>query len=386
MRPIRRWRYRNVAQLNPIQVSGGEHLQQALQSGKRVLLAANHPSHADPFAVYAACERLGTPCHIMAAWHVFAKSSRMMQRWLQWHGCFSIDREAADLTAFREAVEILKSRREPLLIFPEGDIYHCNDRLTPFREGAFAIALAAAKRAAQDIVVVPTALRYTCASDPTEAIAEVLSQIETRLLWRPQTEHSMVDRIRNIGRAVLGLKEQEFYGYSLRGPLPERIVRLAEFILDRLETQHGLTRDETIPKRVKKIRQKILSDLQSSQVEKATARSLKLQLDEVFLALQLFSYPGDYLDREPVTIERIAETVDKFEEDVLQVKTATLRCRRNASVCFGLPVPVMPTRAKDAPSNLTREVESRVRTMLFDHSATSELPLPSPGTSSGLSA
>jgi len=40
-------------------------------------------------------------------------------------------------------------------------------------------------------------------------------------------------------------------------------------------------------------------------------------MDDLFFVIQLYSYPGDYVAERPV-IERIAETLDKFEEDVLQ--------------------------------------------------------------------
>ena len=43
--------------------------------------------------------------------------------------------------AFRQAVEILQSRPNPLVIFPEGEVYHLNQRITPFREGPAAMAL-----------------------------------------------------------------------------------------------------------------------------------------------------------------------------------------------------------------------------------------------------
>ena len=39
-----------------------------------------------------------------------------------------------------------------LVIFPEGEIYHCNERVTPFREGAAAIAVAAYITTAQQQV------------------------------------------------------------------------------------------------------------------------------------------------------------------------------------------------------------------------------------------
>src|SRR4029078_7018201 len=103
----------------------------------------------------------------LTAWQVFAMSKWHEQKMLQWHGCFSINREAADLSAYKTAVEILKTKREPLTIFPEGDIYHNNDRVTPFRDGAAAIAMSAAKKSRPPIVCNRSALQCVFLVDPT---------------------------------------------------------------------------------------------------------------------------------------------------------------------------------------------------------------------------
>ena len=52
-------------------------------------------------------------------------------------GAFPIDREGADLRAFKAGVEILARGRQPLVIFPEGEVYHVYDRLTPLRLRCF---------------------------------------------------------------------------------------------------------------------------------------------------------------------------------------------------------------------------------------------------------
>jgi 1-acyl-sn-glycerol-3-phosphate acyltransferase len=329
------------------------------------MIAPNHPSHADPFAIYEACEQANTLCHIMAAWHVFARKSAIMRRCLQWHGCFSIDRESNDLTAFRDAVAVLRMRPEPLVIFPEGDIYHCNDRVTPFREGAAAIAIAAARRSERTAVVIPTAIRYRYEDDPTQHIKQKLSLLEQRILWRPRPGLPVVERIRAIGEAVLGLKELEFYGHSLHGPLPERIQRLTNFILSKLEAAHQLAPLESVPRRVKLLRQTVLTKLHDQRATSESRTELRRDLDEAFVVLQLFSYPGDYLDNGTPTIERVAETIDKLEEDILQAKTASIYCRRNATIEFGKALEVPTAKSRDATSRLTEAIESSVRELIM---------------------
>jgi len=87
-------------------------------------------------------------------------------------------------------------------------------------------------------------------------------------------------------------------------------------------------------------------------------------LDDVFLVVQLFSYPGDYVKEHP-TIERMAETLDKFEEDVLGVYTASIRGNRKATVAFGEPIPVTRDRKrKGAAHDLTGAMEEAVQSLL----------------------
>jgi len=80
--------------------------------------------------------------------------------------------------------------------------------------------------------------------------------------------------------------------------------------------------------------------------------------------VQAFSYPGNYV-AERSSIERVAETLDKFEEDVLRIPSATIRGARKATVTFGEPIPVQSDRTKKAAAaTLTQLLEDRVQTLL----------------------
>ena len=100
------------------------------------MFAVNHPAHGDPFVVFEAMARLRAPCCYLAAWHVFTGWMGLKGFAFQRLGAFSIDREGTDLRAFRTAADVLAQGDRSLVIFPEGDVYHLNDRITPLREGA----------------------------------------------------------------------------------------------------------------------------------------------------------------------------------------------------------------------------------------------------------
>ena len=94
-----------------------------------------------------------------------------------------------------------------------------------------------------------------------------------------------------------------------------------------------------IPARIKAlrhlIRRELLTDPRSLTAERTG--SLYDDLDRWFAAQQLYSYPGQYLRQHP-TLDRIAETLFKLEEDVLG--RGTYPAPRRAEILFGKPVDV----------------------------------------------
>lgn len=368
-----RW-YRRRLQLNTqrlleIEIRDIEHLRGAVDRGAGVLITPNHPGHADAFAMFEAADQLGRPCYFMTAWQVFAVQGPIA-RWLyQRYGCFSIEREGTDLRAFKRAVQILSKESHPLVIFPEGDVYHCNDRVTPFRDGTAAVALAAAKHASRPIVAVPCALKYQYIQDPTPQLESVMSELERSIHWRPRTDQPLAERIYSFAAAAVALKELEYIGSTQPGPLPQRVRGLIEHVLGGMERSHGLTlRDQTVPERVKDVRRACLEKLESANGDPAATGGLDQQLADLFFVVQLFSYPGDYVAERPTT-ERLAETIDKFEEDVLGYRTARIRGARRAIVQFGEAIDVgefaeSAPQPRKAAAPLTEALERHVQRLL----------------------
>lgn len=87
-------------------------------------------------------------------------------------------------------------------------------------------------------------------------------------------------------------------------------------------------------------------------------------MEDLFFIIQLCSYPGDYVAVKP-SIERIAETLDKFEEDVLRTVYPETRGERHVTVLFGDPIEVPTEReGRDAVAVWTSRLESEVQTLL----------------------
>jgi len=368
MRPFGVRKRKSNQQLMNIHVKHAEIIRDAISAGNGVMIVSNHPTHADAFSMNEAAVLAGTCFHYLATWHVFDAVGKIGQWLLQRHGVFSIDREGTDRIAFKQAVNLLQEDKHPLVIFPEGEVYHCNDRVTPFREGASAIAFTAAKRAKRPIVCIPCGMKYRYLEDPTPELLSVMDQIEQSIHWRPRRHQSLPQRILECAGALMGLKELEFLGEVRSGSLPERTDFLAKEILTRLESRHeAKTGVGTIPERVKELRRRTLELMQESDTPTdEQQQQWNDDLDDLFLAVQLFSYPGDYVSENP-TIERLAETMDKLEEDVLGVYSATVRSAREATVTFGEPIAIdAGKRSREAISDLTRTMEEKVQQLVND--------------------
>ena len=207
-RAARSLRHKALAQqqITSVQIEQIEHLQGALNAQLGVMLTPNHSFHWDSYCLFQAADQLKTPFYVMTAWQVFSQSKWFERESMQRCGCFSVDRENTDIQSMKTAMDILQRRKEPLVVFPEGDIYHSNDRLTTLREGAAAIALMAARKSERPIAVVPVAIKRWYLEDPTESLTQTAEKIERRLFWKPHSHLPLVDRILNIANGLLSFK------------------------------------------------------------------------------------------------------------------------------------------------------------------------------------
>ena len=146
-RGFRRRMLRKEHKVERIDVEGIEHLHPLLDRGDGVLLAPT--TRIAPMGWSCSTWPIGSAGRC-ARWPCTSSSRgtpacgggcfRVL-------GLFPVDREGSDLAAVKAAVQILSLGEHPLLVFPEGEVYHLTDRLTPLREGvAFLAASAARKR------------------------------------------------------------------------------------------------------------------------------------------------------------------------------------------------------------------------------------------------
>jgi hypothetical protein len=346
---------------------GCDAIARAIDRNAGILLAPNHSFHWDSYCLLRAAEQLRTPFYFMTAWQVFAVSSRFTRESMQRCGCFSVDREGTDMQALKTAVDILKSRTNPLVVFPEGDIYHTNDRVTPFREGAAAMALMAAKKSERPVAIIPVAIKRWYLDDPTPSLQQSLSRIERSLHWTEKGHRTLQERVLHIAEGLLALKETEYLKGTQQGSLRDRIQGLMLALVNECESKYAIAKKDALPpERIKGIRQAIIQQRESQRTT-ATERERREwdeDMNKMFMATQLYSYPGTYLG-DSDSIERLAETIDKLEEDVLGCAYPTVHGAKRVTVQFDTPIWLDKHSSKsNSVSSLTTEMQNRVQTML----------------------
>jgi len=353
--------------ITSVELRGVEHLREAIDRKAGILLTPNHSFHWDSYCLLEAAHTVSRPFYFMTAWQVFQASNWFNRVSLQRCGSFSVNREGTDMQSMKTAIDILQHRPHPLVIFPEGDIYHTNDCVTPFRDGAASIALMSAKKADREVCVVPVAIKRWYLEDPYPNILETLAVLEKRLYWQPKFGDSVIDRILRLAEGLLSLKELEHFQTTRPGPLPDRIQALANELLSRVEARYDIPQGTgLLPERVKEVRRRIIqkqAEITSDNSREQSAR-LAADMDTMFFVTQLYSYPGDYMTSKP-TPERVAETLDKLEEDVLGARYPRVRGPKKVIVRFDTPITLPAGRERKIEvSALTSQMQASVQRML----------------------
>ena len=357
--------------IGQIEAEGFQRVRELNEAGHAVLLAPNHSDHSDPHVVMEIAARHGMRAIFMAAREIFEVSPAASWA-LQSMGVFSVDRDGPDLSAIKTAITLLETGADPLVIFPEGEIYHHHRRLDPLNEGVASILLKVAARlpAGKSAFLVPVGLRFFHDPAVDATFRDRLSRLEDRIGWTPKPLMAVDERILRLGTGILALKETEYLGYSGSGSVHERLFHLCESLLALVEGRYPRdAKAVTPPERVRALRYRIRRRL--LDVEKppspADKEILLDDLDRVFTALQAHSYIGDYLLADP-TLDRRAETLLKLEEDLLGFPTYPIA--RTARVIAGEPIAVNDLLArgglpaKGGATPLTELLESRLAELL----------------------
>jgi 1-acyl-sn-glycerol-3-phosphate acyltransferase len=379
LEPLRRHYLHRFYNISRVTVTGTEHLS-TIRPTDGVLLAPNHSHDSDPHVMMDVGKRLGRQLYFMAAWQVFLPHKGIDGFVMQRMGAFSVDREGCDRRAIRQATELLTTGQW-LVVFPEGEIFHTNERLTPLKEGVAFMTVTSQTDLAKSsggggsggdraVWVVPTAIRYTYHVDVTPKLEASVAAMEQRFVISGAGK-SLPERIVRLGEVLLTIKEKEKLGdvAPASTPLPQRLERMIDVLLERLETKHlHKVTTETVPVRVKTLRRHLIEQMCDDKCDDAARRTAHNDLGDLHLVLQLYSYPGDYVTAKP-TVERMAETIEKFEEDLGDGALIAPKGPRSAAVRIGQPIDVRPflaLRSRAATGELTAKLEEAIKSLMAD--------------------
>ena len=363
---IYRWYLRKTEGVVEGEVRHAERLRESLDAGHGILITPNHCRVADPMAMgWLAWD---VRCHVyaMASWHLFNQG--WFSGWaIRKMGAFSVNREGVDRQAINTAIEFLESAERPLVIFPEGAVTRTNDRLHALLDGVAFIARAAAKKRKKhgkgSVVVHPVAFKYLFGGDIHKHADEVLSEIEQRFSWQPQTHVRLDKRVAKVGLALLCLKELEYFGHARQGTMEERMQGLIDRLLQPLEKEWlGAPQTGSVVPRVRALRIKMMPEMIQGQLDEEERQRRWRQLADIYLAQQVSCYPPDYLVEWP-SVDRYLETIERFEEDL------TDECRVHGSlkvvIDVGTPIKVSAERDRKAPVDpLMTAIEQQLQGML----------------------
>jgi 1-acyl-sn-glycerol-3-phosphate acyltransferase len=361
--PRRVWKAYGVR--NP-EFRGLDRLRTSFAAGHSVLLAPSHCRPCDPEVVGLLCAHLKKPPNIMASWHLFMQG-RVQRFMLRAAGVFSVYREGIDREALRAATAFLAEGKRPLIIFPEGVVSRSNDRLGHLMDGTAFIARSAARLrskadASGKVVIHPIALHYYYDGNLRKTVEPVLTAIERRISWQPQTEMKLVPRVQKIGEALLSIKETEYFGRPQSGPTAERLPRLVDRVLGPWEKEYGLSKpDPAVVERVKRLRSAIVPGLVTGKLTKTERHHRWRQLADCYFAQQLACYPIGYLDGRP-TVGRILETVERYEEDLTD--HATIHRPLRTVLDIGEAIEVSADKSRGGPDPIMTQLRERLTCML----------------------
>jgi 1-acyl-sn-glycerol-3-phosphate acyltransferase len=312
---------RKVYGITSVECRDVQRLTKTLDQGHGVLLAPNHCRFSDPLVLGILSRKINRHVHTMASWHLF-KQDRLIHFMARRMGAFSIYREGVDRQALSTAIDILANAQRPLVVFAEGAVSRHNDQLMPLMDGTAFIARQAARRRkkhgdAGGVMVHPIAIRYYFRGDVEATASRVMETIESHFSWYSQQDRPLLERIWQIGQALLSLKEIEYCSTAHTGDFYERVDALTEDTLTRLEKKWQLKElGDGIVARVKNLRTAIMPELIHNNISESERHEHWQDLATCYYLQQMSHYPRHYVRMSKKNIsEHIIETVERFEED-----------------------------------------------------------------------
>jgi len=317
---------KNKYKVANIKISGAtQELKKFYRRNCPIMVTPNHSDHSDPHVLMHLSRQYNIPLNYVAAKEIFELGfSNLRAKILQKSGVFSIDREGNDISAIKQAIKTIEQAKYPLVMFPEGEIYHMNKKLTPLNVGPATIMLKVAQKAEKkqlnkQTIIAPIAISYTYNQDLTPILQKSMQQLEQHFNIKTDNTLALVKRLHNLANLIITQKEQQLYKKTFPTlPLEKRLQNMQNEILHKYEIKYyQKIQDGEFPFRIRRLRGHI-RDQYKQTTNQSQKQNLLKELDATYLALQLYSYIPSYIMENPCQ-DRIAETIIKLEEDIFDI-------------------------------------------------------------------
>lgn len=330
--------------------SGHDQLLAQIKPGDRLVFLPNHSTHADAAIFIESLRQIGMSSLMMAAYDVFLRG-RVHRFTMQRMGAFAVDRDGSCPKPMKQALATLDQGKHALTIFPEGNVYLTNDRITPFMDGAAFIALKAqqallknsdreTKTSGGRVLAVPVSIRVTHLTNARMKITQRFKPLGQQLGVKADFHSDPVKAVYEAGEIALHRNlKQRGLDVPDAPDLGTLIHQAAINVLDRLETKLEITPkpNNTPLDRVRTAR-RLIHEVRTDPDRAVDHAAAATWADEAMLAFRIASYPMGYAAEKP-TVDRIGETVEKLEEDLL-TKMPPPFANRHATVHFNAPLDV----------------------------------------------
>ncbi len=362
-------RVNTVSLINKEQLSGCLTMERS-----HILFLCNHPTHGDPQIMLEMQYQLGIISMFMAAYDLFERRSKLDVWVMKVMGVFSVDREILDSKAIQQGVKTLVDGEYAMTIFPEGEVYHQNDRVVPFQEGAIYIALTAQKKLTKlhpghSIYIVPVSIKVSHDHDQRPAISALLAELAAGAGTTLDKEREPVAELERIASALV-LREVKKAGLD---PAPAgtdgleaQLIAAAGLIITALEKSMdiGVENSGNLMSRLLHIRRGI-HQIRIDPNKAAGFPEAGKWAEQAMLALRILSYNPNYLRHRP-SVDRYGECVEKFFED-FHSRILSPYGNRKAIVCFSTPISLLDKlnnfqgKSREVLKELTKESERAIQ-------------------------
>lgn len=361
--------------INSISLINEEQLSGCLIRGRsHILFLCNHPTHSDPQIMLEMQRQLGVISMFMAAYDLFERRSKLDVWVMKVMGVFSVDREILDSKAIQQGIKTLVDGEYAMTIFPEGEVYHQNDRVVSFQEGAIYMALAAQKKLAKlhpghSIYIVPVSLKVSHDHDQRPAISALLVELAAGTGTTLDREGEPVAELERIASALV-LREVKKAGLDLSPAgtdgLEAQLKIAARLIIAALEKSMdiGVENSGNLMNRLLHIRRSI-HQIRIDPDKAAGFPEAGKWANQAMLALRILSYNPNYLRDKP-SIDRYGECVEKLYED-FHSRTLSPYGNRKARVYFSTPINLLDKlnnfqgKSRELLKELTKESELAIQ-------------------------